>query len=119
MDLAQATAQLSAHLQPTIDPVLTSDDIAVLLEGMRGIDADGKAPSDIGWTPTYDRAALASVVVLGWEMKAAKAVPDVNHAEDGAQFSASNIHDHCIVQADKWRKRIVAAVPLKRSMTKW
>jgi hypothetical protein len=62
---------------------------------------------------------LRAAVVLGWEMKAAKVVPDVNHAEDGAQFSASNLHDHCMAQAAKWRRRIVAGVPLKRSRIKW
>ena len=116
MDSTQALAQLSVHLQASVDPVLSSDELGVLLEEMQRVDENGKKPIDVGWIPTYDRAALASAVVRGWEMKAAKVVADVNHAEDGAQFSASDVHEHCMKQAASWRKRIVAGISLKRSV---
>lgn len=116
MDSTQALAQLNLHLQPEIEPLLSPEELGFLLEDMQGVDANGKKPIDAGWIPTYDRAALASAVTRGWEIKAAKVVTDVNHAEDGAQFSASDMHEHCMKQADRWRKRISAGVTLRRSV---
>lgn len=118
MDAAAALNLLTVHTQATVDPVLSAAELGVLLDDMAGVDAEGRAPSETGWVPTYERAALPSVVVLGWEMKAAKAAPEVTYAADGAQFSNSDVYAHCLAQADRWRRRVIvsipAAVPLAR-----
>jgi len=116
MDLATASALVDAHLQPGVDPTLTVAEVAVVLDEMRMPDASNVAPSNPAWIPTYSRHALAGALVLGWEMKAAKAVADVNHTEDGATFAAGQLHEHCQKQIASWRKRIVAGVPLVRSV---
>ena len=113
MDEATALALVTAHTQASIDPTLSAEELALLVDEMKGIDVDGKAPADEGWTPTYDRAALPSAVVQGWEMKAAKAVPEISYTSDGSQFSNSDVHKHCLAQADRWRRRVIVSIPVE------
>lgn len=49
------------------------------------------------WAPTYDLDAAAA---RGWRMKAGKAAGRFDFAEDGQQFTRSQIMAHCIGMAD-------------------
>ena len=86
------------------EPVLTGDDLDELLNAASLEDANGLAPINEEWTPTYDLNAAA---VAGWLIKAGRAAATVDSPESGPV--TSKIFDNCRTMA-----RIYAA---KRKMT--
>lgn len=93
-----AKARLRLKLQASIEPVLTDQELEDLLTIHALEDVNGLAPSATGWVGTWDfPAALRD----GWLLKAAKVVPDINYTADGAQYSMSDMHAHCLMMAEK------------------
>lgn len=60
----------------------------------------GSANTD--WTPTYDLARAAADV---WEEKAGTVVGYFDFQADGARFDKSQVYEHYMAQARKWRSR--------------
>ena len=73
-----------------IEPTLTEDDLTELLHTASLEDANGLAPLNEEWTPTYDLNAAAS---QGWLLKAAKAASMTD--EPTAGIVTSKIFDNC------------------------
>lgn len=74
------------------EPALTANEVNALLEQFSLEDADGLAPGDDGWTPTYNYRAAAAE---GWRWKMAKASAMISSDLDGDRMSANQIFLHC------------------------
>lgn len=59
------------------------------------------------WTPTWDLDAAAAD---GWMTKAAKAAGRFDFAEDGQQFTRSQIISHCRAMAESYRRGAAATL---------
>lgn len=76
------------------EPALTEDDLAELLAASSLEDANGLAPINEEWTPTYDLNAAA---VAGWLIKAGRAAGTVDSPASGP--ATSKIFDNCRTMA--------------------
>lgn len=94
-------ARLERMLRPDLDPTLTDAEVDDLLAGAKRTDADGLAPSDPAWTPTYD---LDQAAADGWEAKAGKAATGFDFGEDGQRFNRSQLFDQCMKMAALYRR---------------
>lgn len=72
------------------EPALTEDDLGELLVAASLEDANGLAPINEEWTPTYDLNAAA---VAGWLIKAGRAAATIDTPESGP--ATSKIFDNC------------------------
>jgi hypothetical protein len=96
---AVAKARVRLKCQASAEPTLTDQEIDDLLAIYAYADADGRAPDDAAWIGTWD---LPEVYRQGWLLKAAKVVGDVTYSADGAQYSQSDMHRHCLEQANRY-----------------
>ena len=62
-------------------------------------DADGNAPSDAAYTPTYDLYRAAAAV---WAEKAGMVAEGYNVVVEGAAFNRSEVYDHYMQQAGRY-----------------
>jgi hypothetical protein len=99
MTVDQALARLRLNVQPSSYPTLAEQELVDILAIYAVPDADGILPDELGWVGTWDITAASR---KGWLVKAAKAVGDVNYNSDGSQTSLSDIHAHCMAQADRY-----------------
>lgn len=76
------------------------------------LDADGRKPTDAGWTPTYDLHAAAADV---WEEIAARLASQYDFDADGARFARSQTHQHALAQARYHRAR---RAPMSRTVSR-
>jgi len=79
-----------------VEPALSEDDLDGVLAAAATEDADGLAPNDDDWVPTYDLNAAASTA---WLVKAgrASALTDVDPPDSG--IVTSKVFDNCRVMA--------------------
>lgn len=77
------------------DPELSQTQQMRLVELAGVTDADGIAPSDETWTPTYDRRGVYLAARDGWVMKKARTVGRFDFSTDGQMFKRSQWADHC------------------------
>jgi len=77
-----------------VEPVLSEDDLGELLAAVALQDANGLAPLNEEWTPTYDLNAAA---VAGWLIKAGRAATLVD--EPTAGTVTSKVFDNCRAMA--------------------
>jgi hypothetical protein len=105
-------AQLARMVAAEAAPVLSDDELDDLLAMHRRIDAAHIAPSQDGWTPTYDLAAAAAE---GWRRKAGKAAAMFNFAEDGQQFQRSQVYAQCVSMADRYSRQVIGSVTMQRA----
>jgi hypothetical protein len=89
---SEALTQLKRMTAWEKDPTLSSDELDALLEAFAKTDADGIAPGEEDWTPTYNLKAAAAE---GWRWKAAKASELVSTDQDGDRQSTNQIFEHC------------------------
>jgi hypothetical protein len=103
---AEATAreQLERMLAPDMAPVLTVEDIDLLMVMARGIDAGGLSPSDPDWVPTWSMSSLWAAASTGWEIRASRCFGGVDFAEDGQSFRMSQRFDQCMKMAALYRR---------------
>lgn len=87
------------------EPVLTEDDLDELLYAASLEDANGLAPINEEWTPTYDLNAAA---VAGWLIKAGRAAATVDSPESGPV--TSKIFDNCRAMARIYSAKRKASV---------
>lgn len=64
------------------------------------------------WSPTWDLDAAAAD---GWQTKAGKAAGSFDFAEDGQQFTRSQMHAHCIAMITLYSARQVGSVTVNAS----
>jgi hypothetical protein len=109
MDTEQAWTRLKAMTAADSAPVLSPDEIELLLTMHRLADAAGVAPGAEGWVPTWDlnRAALE-----GWRWKAGKAAGSFDFQADGASYNRSQILEHCERMIAQYRRRANSSPPL-------
>jgi hypothetical protein len=74
------------------DPGLTANELNALLEQFALVDAEGIAPGEDDWIPTYNYRAAAAE---GWRWKMAKASAMISSDLDGDRMSANQIFAHC------------------------
>lgn len=87
-----AETRLKAMTAADIEPLLSQDEIDALLTQFSLVDADGYAPSDTEWTPTYNfRAAAAE----GWRWKMGRVAHLVSSDLDGDRMSSNQVFEHC------------------------
>ncbi len=109
MTEAEALARLKRMTDADSEPTLTDDDLADCIAMSRLVDVNGLAPSESGWTPTYD---LNRGAAEGWRRKAGKLAMRFDFATDGQQFQRSQAVEHCERMAEQYRRRIVSSVPV-------
>lgn len=109
MTSSEVTAYITLHLQPNIDPVISSDELALIVDQAKRADSNGLAPSDPDWVETYD---LAAAVATGWEIKAAKAAGGYAFTDNGQTLHREQIYTQCLAQAKIWRHRCGASVSI-------
>lgn len=90
------------------EPTLTEDELNELLAATALEDANGLAPLNEEWTPTYDLNAAAS---QGWLIKAARAAALVD--EPTAGVVTSKIFDNCRAMARIYAGKRKIAVTLR------
>lgn len=104
----EAKTYLAMLVQSGVDPCIEDPELDVLLAQNACADAEGRAPSDQGWLPTYDFNAAA---MDGWLLKSAKASQLHNVTMAGGRtFAASQIFQNCQAMAEMYRKRKAATV---------
>lgn len=106
---AEARARLEAETQASSEPTLLAADIDALLEYAKRADTEGLAPSDTGWTETWDLSAAAAE---GWRRKAGKVAGRFNVTADGAVLSRAQIFAHCLMMAEQYGKKSAGSISL-------
>ncbi|MFT3743300.1 MAG: hypothetical protein QM785_03295 [Pyrinomonadaceae bacterium] len=91
------------------EPALTEDDLDELLVSASLEDANGLAPINEEWTPTYDLNAAA---VAGWLIKAGRAAATIDTPESGP--ITSKIFDNCRTMAGIYAAKRKATITLNR-----
>lgn len=86
-----AINRLGRMVSASVDPQLTTDDLADALALYAVVDGAGVIPGGSGWLETYDMAG-AALECLNWKKAAAAAM--INFNADGSQFSLSDISAH-------------------------
>ncbi len=115
MNEAEAQARLKRMTDADSDPALTVDDVADCMAMSKLVDANGLAPSDPSWTPTWD---LNRGAAEGWRRKAGKLAMRFDFATDGQQFQRSQAVEHCERMAEQYRRRIVSSVPIPGTLAR-
>jgi hypothetical protein len=90
-------------------PELTEDELTKLLAGAATADADGHAPSDGGWTETYDVNSAASAA---WLIKAAHASATTEVEGTDPAIVTSKVFDNCRAMARIYAAKRTATIPL-------
>lgn len=109
MTEAEARARLESMVAWSVAPALTVAEVNDLLNQARRADADGLAPSDTGWTPTWH---LASAAAAGWRIKAGKVAHEFSFASDGQTHNRNEVLDMCLKMADRYARGAVGSIPL-------
>ena len=87
------------------DPQLDDETLQLILDAWARSDAEGRAPSDEEWAPTY---LLAGAVADAWRAKAAAASDRSAFAADGSSFQRDQVYRHCMQMADSYQRRAAA-----------
>jgi hypothetical protein len=88
-DLTEVEDLVTLHLAPSLEPVLTDEEVALLIQ---------TATSDDGsWTS----AALNRIVSMGWQTKAGRALSEYDKlgGGPGVSLERSKLYDRCIAMA--------------------
>jgi hypothetical protein len=107
----QARDRLRNMVAADTSPTLTVAEVEDLLDLARLQDRDGLAPTDNGWTPTFD---LDRAAAEGWRWKAGKTSPDYSATLDGAQLARNQRYEHCMKMADTYDGRTNASISVPR-----
>jgi hypothetical protein len=93
-----------------VEPALTDDELDDLLAPAGIEDADGLAPSDPDWSPTYDLNAAAAAA---WLIKAGRASATVEIDPPGSGIFTSKVFDNCRSMARIYRAKILLSISVK------
>lgn len=106
MDGTEARRFIELRLQPDVDPVLTTGEVADLVALAVTDDDDGNSPVDDEWEATYSVAGCWYAIAEGYLIKYGKAVGRFSFTTDGQTFTRNQTLDHLEHQ----RKRALAKV---------
>lgn len=107
MDAAAARVRLKAMTTADSAPVLSVDELTALLSMAALADADGRAPTDVAWDPTYD---LNRAAAEGWRWKVGKLAGSAfDFTADGATFDRSQMVTHCEKMIAQYQRKIVGS----------
>lgn len=109
MTEAEARARLEAMVAWNVAPTLTVAEVDDLLDQARRADADGLAPADSGWTPTWH---FASAAAAGWRLKAGKVSGEFSFTSDGQTHNRNEVFEMCMAMADRYARGAVGSIPL-------
>lgn len=111
MTEAEAIAELADLCDATVYPLLTTDELTLIVRRVAIVDEGGRLPADTGWLGAYDlnRAALA-----GWRKKMGKASGDFGFSADGARFDRNQVIEHCRLMVDEYRRKIAGVLQVVR-----
>jgi hypothetical protein len=102
MNEAAAWLRIREDTSASAPPSLTDDEVESLVSFARRSDRYGLAPSDDGWTPTYN---LNAAIARGWRIKAGKVAGKFDFSTDGQAFSRSQQHQMCLEMADRYARK--------------
>ena len=91
-----------------VEPALTEDELGDTLAAFALEDANGLAPINEEWTPTYD---LNSAAAQAWLIKSARAAAMVD--EPTAGVVTSKVFDNCRAMARMYAAKRGASVSVK------
>jgi len=112
---SEALVRLKRMTDADSEPMLTAEDLADCLIMSKLVDADGLAPSDASWTPTWD---LNRGAAEGWRRKAAKLAMRFDFSSDGQSFSRSQAIAQCERMIEQYRRKIVSSVPVPGTLAR-
>ena len=104
---ARLRLRLSNMVAANTEPVLTMDELDELLAMTALRDADGLAPSDALWTPTYN---LNRAAVEGWRWKAGKASDTSSVRTGDLTFEDASIYTHCEKMIAQYQRKLFSSV---------
>jgi len=107
MNETEARARLERMTDAYSDPALTEEDIYDCVMMSRLVDANGLAPSDPDWTPTWD---LNRGAAEGWRRKKGKIAMHYDFSSDGQSFSRSQAVQHCEEMIRHYQRRIATSI---------
>lgn len=91
-----------------LEPSLQLYEVEAIVERSARPDGEGNAPGTDGWTATYD---LNAATAMAWERKAAMvATSKFDVTVDGQTLRRSQVYEHCMAEAKRYRSRIVGTV---------
>lgn len=95
MDRTTAQARLELFGEVNTEPVLSPDEVDILLDMAKEIDKYSVYPTDAGWTETYN---ANSAIAHAWLLKASRLAPRYLFMSGGKMLSRQQFYDHCIKQ---------------------
>lgn len=109
MNLAEATARLTAMTSPADDPVLTGPELTLLLDGALVVDLNGLAPPATGYTATWNLRAAAAEA---WLWKAGKVADRYDFSSDVHSHSRDQLIKHCTEMAALYGAGVLGSMQL-------
>lgn len=89
------------------EPALTEAEVGSLLNAAAIKDADGFAPADEDWTPTYD---VNKAAATAWLIKAARASDQTAVDPPESGIVTSKVFDNCLRMSRIYTKKASASV---------
>lgn len=107
MDETQARTRLMMMVQAESEPSLSPPELDELLALAKRADAEGLAPDDDDWTPTWD---LNSAAAEGWRWKAGKAAPRYGVTLGTETLNRQQMYAHCLLQANAYARKGIGMI---------
>jgi len=99
-----AVQYVQLHADTATTPVVSEDEVVMILAECVLADSSGRAPVDEAWEPTY---WLPLAVAKTWELKVARASTWVDMSTDGTSMSNSQAVVALNKMANRWRRRCI------------
>jgi hypothetical protein len=113
METSTALARLRSMVASTSDPVLSDEEVMLLLGMCQLEDANGVAPTDVAWVGTYD---LNRGAAEGWRWKAAKAASRFDFRDDLNEYKRSQVIESCERMAAKYQAKIITSAIVRSQL---
>ena len=104
--------RIEVFTQAGSEPKLSPEALEELVRMSKREDSSKRPPTDANWEPTWN---INAAVALGWEMKAAAVVTDFDIRSADQDLSRSQMHEMCLKQADRWKRRVTESPQLEGS----
>jgi hypothetical protein len=101
---AEAVATVALLVDAPSDPAITADEVHMLLQRVRLMDANGVAPGTAGWVGTYD---LNRAAAEACDLKATRAANRFDFGVEGQTYSRSQVAQQWADRAKTFRRRIM------------
>jgi hypothetical protein len=110
---AQIRELIVRFTQADRQPILTDTEIDNLVARSKRQDSSRRPPTDAAWEPTWN---INAAVAVGWELKAALVVTDFDVRSADQDLKRSQMHEMCLRQADRWKRRVTDSAQLEGSL---